>query len=133
MFTVECTSNTISYLNTHVTYIQTSPTYKHHLHTHITYTHTSPTYTHPYIHISPTHTHTHHRHTHITYIHMVSGFRHKVDENFALPGYYAASGGTLINYQHSLCTTRRAQFSSPTHLTGESLVHQNMLSHFPCN
>jgi hypothetical protein len=71
--------------------------------------------------------------THITYIHMISGFCHKGDENFALLGYYAASGGNLINYQHSLCTTRKVQFLSSTYLTGEPLVHQNMLSHFPCN
>jgi len=131
------------HLHTNITYIHTSPTYTHHLHTHITYTHTHYQNTHfpyihthiPYIHTSPTHTppkHTHHLHTHITYMHMISGFRHKVDENFALPEYYASSGGTLINYQHLLCTTRRVQFLSPTHLTGVSGT-PNMLSHFSCN
>ena len=55
MFTVECISKTISYFNTH-----------------------------------------------ITYIHMISGFHHKVDDNCALVGYYAASGGNLINYHHWL-------------------------------
>jgi hypothetical protein len=33
---------------------------------------------------------------------MISGFRHKADENFALVRYYAASSGNLINYQNTL-------------------------------
>jgi hypothetical protein len=123
------------HLHTNITYIQTSPTYTLPLHTLITSIHTSPTHTHTHItkiHTSPTYTHTHPLHTHITYMHMISGFRHKVDENFALPEYYASSGGTLINYEHLLCTTRRVQFLSPTHLTGVSGT-PNMLSHFSCN
>ena len=58
--------------------------------------------------------------THITYIHVISGFRHKVDENFALLGYYADSGGNLINFQ-THCVQPEGHSSHHLHILQVSL------------